>query len=773
MHHRWQFFRAGAVDQVALRDGFDILALPDLDQKLWVALAMPTKGVDIDATTLALLDVNNDGRIRVHDILVAVADIKRIFKNPTEVLASHDEVDLDAIADAPVHAAAKRMLADLGKKGATAITIDDTDAVTKAFADTVLNGDGIIIAASAEAGPVRTTVEDAIACVGSVNDRSGKPGIDKALAEQFFADVDKHAAWLAEGQTARTLGDKTEAAADALRAIRDKLEDYFTRCRLAAFDPRAQAVLAGAEAELVALSTRTLTASDEAIQRLPLARVDTAARLQLSAGVNPAWAPALAAFIEKTVKPILGVRDALVPADLAALVDKLAPFDAWRARKPETKVGGLTDARIAELAAPELRAKVYELIAADEALRAEYDQITNVIKAVRYQRDFGRIVRNFVNFSDFYSRKDGAFQAGTLYLDGRALHLCVPVADAAKHGALASASEACLIYCDITRDGTTKHIAAALTNGDADNVFVGRNGIFYDRDGNDWDATVTKVITNPISVREAFWSPYKKLVKVVEDNITKRAQAADAAATAKLESAGKTIAHGDQAAHSAGSAAAAAATASAATAKPADPKDAPKKIDLGTVAAIGVAIGGIGTLVGALLATMFGLGKWLPLGVVALLLMISGPSMLLAWLKLRRRNLGPILDANGWAINSRARINVSFGAAMTELAAIPSGSKRSLSDPFADKTPPWRLYLALSTLLVVAGTWYVGKLDKWLPKPVRSVEVLGKYAPAYKEPPPPTPAATTPAPAAPAHATPAAAAPAPAAPAPTAEATPK
>ena len=116
----------------------------------------------------------------------------------------------------------------------------------------------------------------------------------------------------------------------------------------------------------------------------------------------------------------------------------------------------------------------------------------------------------------------------------------------------------------------------------------------------------------------------------------------------------------------------------------------PKKIDLGTIAAIGVAIGGIGTLVGALLAVLFGLGVWLPFGVLALLMMISGPSMLLAWLKLRRRNLGPILDANGWAINGRARINVACGAAMTELPVLPAGAKRTLDDPFADKKTPWR-----------------------------------------------------------------------------------
>ncbi len=742
--HRWQFFRAGAVDQVSLRDGADVLSLPDLDQKLWVALAMPTTGVDIDSETLTLLDSNKDGRIRVQDIVDAVAEIKRSFKSPTDVLTSKDAVKLSAIADDKIVAAAKRMLADLNKKEADSISIEDVNAVTKAFADTTLNGDGIIIPESTDDALARTAIADAIANVGSVPDRSGKPGIDKALAEQFFKDVDTHVAWLDAGGAARVLGDATEAAAEALRAVRDKIDDFFTRCRMAAFDARAQAALSGQEAELVAIAPKALSPTDEAIAKLPLAKVDPVARLSLSATVNPAWVPAMTAFTEKTVKPILGVRDALTPGDLHEIVDKLAPYETWRATKPATKVSGLTDERIRELATPSLRGKIYDLINADAALTGEYEQITSVVRAVRFQRDFGRILRNFVNFSDFYNKKDGVFQAGTLYLDGRALHLCVPVADAAKHAALATASDSCLLYCDISREGEKKQIAAALTNGDADNVFVGRNGIFYDRAGKDWDATVAKVISNPISVREAFWAPYKKLFKAIEDTVTKRAQAADEAANAKMAEAGKAIAHTDTAARAAGTAAA---TPAAAAAAPAAATPLPaKKIDLGTVAAIGVAIGGIGTLVGALLGTMFGLGKWLPLGIIALLLMISGPSMLLAWLKLRRRNLGPILDANGWAINSRARINVSFGAAMTELAAIPPGSKRSLHDPFADKSPPWRLYTFLIVLVILAGTWYVGRLDRYLPVSMRSVSVLGKHAPAYK-PVPADPAVSAPAPA--------------------------
>ena len=58
MAHRWHFFRAGGVDQVSLRDGKDLTSLVELDQKLWVALAMPIKGVDLDVETLDLIDTD-------------------------------------------------------------------------------------------------------------------------------------------------------------------------------------------------------------------------------------------------------------------------------------------------------------------------------------------------------------------------------------------------------------------------------------------------------------------------------------------------------------------------------------------------------------------------------------------------------------------------------------------------------------------------------------------------------------------------------------------
>jgi hypothetical protein len=119
-------------------------------------------------------------------------------------------------------------------------------------------------------------------------------------------------------------------------------------------------------------------------------------------------------------------------------------------------------------------------------------------------------------------------------------------------------------------------------------------------------------------------------------------------------------------------------------------------------------------MVGGLLTGFLNLKGLMPLGVLAIILLISGPSMVLAWLKLRKRNLGPILDANGWAVNAKAKINVPFGASLTRTAVLPAGAQRDLVDPFAEKKRPWRLYGLLLLIVLLALTWTIGKFDRTL-----------------------------------------------------------
>src|SRR5208283_1875044 len=118
----------------------------------------------------------------------------------------------------------------------------------------------------------------------------------------------------------------------------------------------------------------------------------------------------------------------------------------------------------------------------------------------------------------------------------RACHLCLRVEDASRHAAMAGLAGAYLAYCDCTRKGTGEKlgIVAIFSQGEDENLMVGRNGIFYDRKGRDYDATITKILANPISLREAFWAPYRKLSRLIEEQVTKRASTAETAVNTQL-----------------------------------------------------------------------------------------------------------------------------------------------------------------------------------------------------------------------------------------------
>ncbi|MBS2011368.1 MAG: hypothetical protein JST00_00540 [Deltaproteobacteria bacterium] len=719
----WTFFRAGGVDQVALDSGADLESLAKLDKKLWVALACPTTGTEIDEKTLEALDTDKDSRIRPPEILEAVAWAKKVYKSLDPFFEESSSVPLDAFAKTDegkaVVASAKRILEDQGKGDAKAIDLADVLAMKEVFASTRFNGDGIIPAEAAGDDTLKKIIEDMITVTGSVEDRSGKPGLDQPKVDAFFKDAEEVIAWATAGkaESVLLLGDKTAAAFDALVAVEAKVRDFFTRCQIAAFDPRGASLLGPSEAELGAISQELLSADRERVAALPVARIEANAELPLDGPLNPAWAAKIAAFREAAVKPVVGDVRHLTEKQLDEICAKLAPYREWKGKAPDLGAAKLGAERLSEMVAAGAKASLDDLIAKDKELEPEYTKIALVEKAVRLRRDLVKVLRNFVNFSEFYGKKKGAFQAGTLFLDARSCDLCIRVNDAGKHATLAGLAKAYLAYCDCTRvteAGPQKMtIVAAFTAGDVDNLMVGRNGVFYDRKGNDWDATIVNIVENPISVRQAFWSPYKKLVRLIEEQVAKRAAEKEKAANAQVESTATSAANADQAKPEAA----------------ADPKEAEKgkgKVDVGTVAALGVAIAGMASFLGLIFGKFLDLGIWMPLGVIALLLVISGPSMLIAWLKLRQRNLGPILDANGWAVNARCKINVPFGGSLTAVAKLPEGASRSVNDPYAEKPVPVYRWVFLAILLAGLVAWALGKLDGFLPEKARSSTVLPK-----------------------------------------------
>ena len=304
------------------------------------------------------------------------------------------------------------------------------------------------------------------------------------------------------------------------------------------------------------------------------------------------------------------------------------------------------------------------------ALTAAQAQYKPLEKLLLLCRDFCTLLRNFVSFQDFYAKRGKAllgrgaddespwaiFQAGTLVIDQRACNLCLKVTDMAKHNTQAIDSGMFLIYCNCKHhaSGQTMQIVAAMTVGDIRNLKVGKNALFYDRQGRDWEAEVVKIIDNPISIGQAFWTPYRKLGDWVSGLITKSAAEKEKKSFADMTTKLQTTP-----------------AAPAAAQQPAQPAPFDIAKFAGIFAAIGMAVGYIGSFFTSLALGLKGLGWWGWLVIPGLLLVISGPSMILAWMKLRKRNLAPLLNANGWAINADAIVSVLFGNTLTEKADFP------------------------------------------------------------------------------------------------------
>lgn len=715
--HTWKFFRAGGLDQVALESGADLLNLEHLDQKLWVALSCPVKGLELDEATLKLIDSDGDGRIRVPELLAAIKWAAPRLKDPGVLLRGAEALPLADINDTTpegriVLASARQILASLGKKDAAAITVADTSNTAAIFAASALNGDGVIPPEATDDPAVQALIKDIIACLGGTADRTGSIGVTAAQIDAFFAELSAYVAWVGHsaGKDIAVLGEATDAAVAALRAVRPKVEDYFGRCRLAAFDRRAAAALNRSETEYLAISAKDLKITADEVASFPLATIEGGRPLPLLEGVNPAWAAALAALHRTAVAPLFGAdKTALTEADWIALNAKFAPYETWLGSKAGSAVEKLGLARIREILAGQGKEALAALVARDRALEPEFKAISDVDRLAHYHRDLRTLLHNFVNFADLYSRDRWAvFQAGTLYLDSRSTELCIRVDGPSP---LAAMSKAYIAYCTCTRPGgKSMNLAACFTQGDSDYLFVGRRGVFYDRAGNDWDAVITSIVDNPISIRQAFWSPYKKFIRMIEEQVAKRAAAAESASNARLASVAEAATHADKA-------------------KP----EPPKKIDVGTVAALGVAVGAIGGAVGAIVTGLAKLAPWqLPLVLVALILVISLPSMAIAWLKLRQRTLGPILEGNGWAVNGRVAINIPFGTKLTDMAVLPAGARRSLEDPYEDKDAVRRrrLLWVLLAVLAAAAIWV-----RW------DHNQRGHYF--WQEPPPPVAEAST------------------------------
>ncbi len=403
---------------------------------------------------------------------------------------------------------------------------------------------------------------------------------DVAAAEPSAADKKALADWEIAGKSPEvlTLGEATKGAEAALAAVEPLIDAFFA-------PP----------------------------EDMPLVTEEPDVTLPLKDHLNPKHVEAIRSFAESCVKPILGDASTLDRLAWKKVKAAFAPYRAWASSKPVMNAG-----------------KMGELVEEE--------------KVLRYKLGLLEFLENYVSMRRLYAPNELAtFQMGTLRIDGKELSLCFHVASEAAHSALSGKSNCCVIYLKLTRpsEKAERAICAVVTAGKVAQLYVGRNGVFYDRDGKDWEAVVTKVVEAEVSLMEAFWAPWRKLGEGIKGMVTKFLGDKQASAQTKVDA-------GAQSAQAGGAAMAS------------------------SVAAIGIGIGMVGAAAASLMAALAYLsGSERAVSVVALILGVSLPSAILTACKLRRRDLGAILNAGGWAINRPLHFSMKRARAFTVCAPNP------------------------------------------------------------------------------------------------------
>ena len=389
------------------------------------------------------------------------------------------------------------------------------------------------------------------------------------------------AEWEAKGKTPEVavLGDATVMAEKALAAVEKVVDDFFT-------PP----------------------------EDMPLVTEEPDKALPLKEHLNPKYLEVILDFAEKCVKPLIGPdKDALSRMEWKAVKAKFAPYRAWIAAKPVMSPGSK-------------------------------DGLVEEERLLRYKLHLGELLENYVTMKRLYDYDSYAiFQTGILRIDGREMNLCFHVDSEATHSALVDKSNCCVIYLKLTRpsEGAERLICAVVTAGRVGTLYVGRNGVFYDRDGKDWEAVITKVVENQVSLAEAFWAPWKKIGDGVAGMVKKFIGDRQAKAMDNVQK-------GTESTQAGGAAMAS------------------------SVAAIGIGIGMVGTAAAALISAIKGLHPWWMffVALAAVVLVVSVPSAILAYFKLRRRDIGAILNASGWAINRTMHFSMKRARGFTKRRSI-------------------------------------------------------------------------------------------------------
>lgn len=682
-----KFAKAYHLDIAAPADLRDVLAL---DDSFWAATSAPVSAFHEDAAFLRYIDSDRNGRMRSDEVRAALRWLLDTLADASRVGADADEVLLDAVDKASAAGPGLLVTAayvneQAGRKDAPDVRLADVRAAMAELRGKPLNGDGVLVpAAAGDDAALKEYVEAAIAATGGSDDISGAKGVNSAQLADFAAALKDFLAWKAQGapDNAETmpLGADTPAVFNLFARHKDAVDRFFFIADFQRYDP------AGAEKFLVS-DPASATASG-ALEAAPLARPLPDGSLPLDGpNVNPLRRDVVAALRDGLFGRVLGreAPESVAESDWKKVKATLAAYEAYLAAKKGAIVEALPADKLQGWADGPFDAAAKKLQEEDEVVAKRVAAFADLEKLLLFHRRLPRFLNNYVSLTEFYRPDETSlFERGRLLIDGRWFNLAIEVPDAATHAAVAKNGGLYTMYVLVEPVGGPPSFTVVVpaTAGTRGNLAVGKRGVFFDLDGHEYDATITSIIENPISLKEAILSPFQNIAKSVMGKI----ENLGAAAQAKIEKAGTE------------------ATDAVAEGKvpptPAAPAPAPAAGGgaAGMFMGVSVAVAALGSafaFIAKSVSAMSGAQRLTALLVI--LAVVLGPIVLAGVLKLMRQDMGPIIEGCGWAVNKSMRLTRKLRRQFTLTKAYPEG---------AEGTPAKRAAVTLGVLVVLLALAY-------------------------------------------------------------------
>jgi len=674
--HAMTFKRFGRSHHLRIRNAGDLEHIRVLDEAHWLATGAPVSSLNMDATFLSLVDSDHNGRIMCFEIREAVTWLLATLRDTGNVKPGNTILQMDAIcADCSdgrqIHASAMKMLRQAKAEEEGSITLDQVRTVKQQVEKNPVSEGGVILPSAPEAEDVRTFLQDILDTVGGVPHPSGNAGVNAEKMEAFIAQCREHLEWLEQAEAPSVegrnellpFGEQTHEAFEAAMALRDKLAQYFAQCRAVALDARAAEHLLPTAEELGNEDLGDLDTLEELMRTSPLAPPNPGEVLDLEGPINPFYRTAVQNLREKVLDRMRGRETVTLSAtDWENVFGLFGPYRAWIEAKAGVAVEKLGEEKIRGYLDERYPAAVEVLLTERRQTALVLDNIRQVEKLILYQAYLVPLVNNFVSFPHLYDPESrAAFEMGTLIIDGRHLTFSVKTENHAEHSKVAATSDIFVIYVEILdREGKRLYVVALpVTSSGKGNLCVGKRGVFHDVNGNESDARVIQILENPISISETLIAPFHRIGRILGGKIE-----------AMTTSAEKRL---DKAAAGALDASAPVAAPAPASAGPAAPRGL---FAGGLLMGGGVALAALSSAAAYVTKTLADVGPAkIVLGVMLAVVAVVMPASIVAFLKLRRRDLSAILEGCGWAINARMRLTFRQGRVFTRRPRFPKGAR--------------------------------------------------------------------------------------------------